>query len=84
MESLERKEKMILQFSFKRVYGKPKFYPENNASQALCAMTERVCLGSEQFIHVLKLRKLGAVIEVVNQETSTQMTGPDLIEVLGL
>lgn len=75
---------MNLQFSFKRVYGKPKFYPENNAAMALCALAERICLGPEQLIHILKLRKLGASVEVVNQSDLKVLSGADLVEILGI
>ncbi len=71
-------------FIFKRVYGKPKFYPESDAAEICCELAGRVCLSSEDLINVLRLKKLGAVVEVIRYEDHTILTGPELVELIDL
>lgn len=74
---------ITIKFKYKRVYGKPKFYPDNNIAETFCKVAERTCLSTEHFLHILMLRKQGALIEVFDSEDKL-LSGAELIEVLGL
>jgi hypothetical protein len=55
---------MTLKFQFKRVYGKPKFYPLNKPAEVLCRIAKRKCLDEQGMFETLKLKLSGCEIEV--------------------
>lgn len=67
------------EFTFKRVYGRPKFYPSNELASKLTDLTERKCLGSLEMIKILKMKNFFTV-EIL--EDDQKMSNQKLIEVL--
>ena len=74
---------MTIKLKFKRVYGKLKFYPIDETAQALCKIAERTCLGPEQLIHAMKMKRFGAKIEIYHEDGQL-FTSHELVRLLDL
>ena len=73
---------MTAEFIFKRPYGKTRFYPDNELAVMLCELAGRKCFDRDDFIRVLKMRKVGILSQVFVIESPTKpekLTAEDLL-----
>lgn len=65
---------MKLQFEYKRVYGRPKFYPLDKISCAYLNIMEKACLNPIDFMEVLRTKE----VEVF--EKDIKLTPKEIVE----